>query len=135
MERLSNIVVEFYEKLSSWENAVVKDTGITLQQMHTIEVLGGCGPLRMKELAEKMSITTGTLTVNVDKLENLGYVERKPNENDRRSYYVTLTEKGTEAFRKHHELHLALTSEILSELSAEEGRQLEGIMEKVLKTF
>jgi DNA-binding MarR family transcriptional regulator len=89
----------------------------------------------MKELAEKMGITTGTLTVNIDKLEKTGYVERRPNENDRRSYYVGLSAKGEEAYRRHHELHLALTSEILSELSPEEGRTLEALLEKAIRCF
>ncbi len=135
MEKLSNVVVEFYEKLSSWEHSVVKDTGLTLPQMHTIEVLGSSEPLRMKELAEKMGITTGTLTVNIDKLVKLGYVIRKPNETDRRSYYVALSDEGEEIYRRHHALHLELTEEILSELTPEEGQILEKLLTKAMRAF
>jgi DNA-binding MarR family transcriptional regulator len=135
MEKLSNVVVEFYEKLSSWEHSVVKDTGLTLPQMHTIEVLGSSEPMRMKELAEKMGITTGTLTVNIDKLVKLGYVVRKPNEADKRSYYVALSDEGEEIYSRHHALHLELTEEILSELTPEEGQLLEKLLTKAMRAF
>lgn len=46
----------------------------------------------MKELAERLGVTTGTLTVAVDKLEKPGLVERKPHDTDRRSYFVILTD-------------------------------------------
>lgn len=68
IERLNQLLTEFYDKMSSWEQSVVKETGYTLAQVHTIEVLGVQGPLRMKELADKLGITTGTLTVQIEKL-------------------------------------------------------------------
>ena len=82
LEQLSDLIIEFYEKLSSWEQAVVRDSAITLPQMHTLEILGQQSPLRMKELAAKMGVTTGTLTVGVDRLEKLGLVARIPHETD-----------------------------------------------------
>ncbi len=41
---LSHLIVEFYERLSSWEHAVVRDKGLTLPQMHTLEILGQTAP-------------------------------------------------------------------------------------------
>ena len=63
LELLNQTLTEFYDKMSSWEQSVVKETGYSLAQIHTIEVLGSFGALRMKELAQKLGITTGTLTV------------------------------------------------------------------------
>jgi len=134
-EELSNLIVEFYDKVSSWEHDVVKDQGVTLEQAHTIETLGSANALRMKELASKMGITTGTLTVNIDKLEKLGFVKRVPNENDRRSILVRLTEKGEELFEEHHKMHLRLTTEMCSSLSEDEADKFKDILTKVLKSF
>ena len=39
-EEFTRLLIEFYERFSSWEQAVVRETGITLQQMHTLEILG-----------------------------------------------------------------------------------------------
>ncbi|MGR5457310.1 MarR family winged helix-turn-helix transcriptional regulator, partial [Vibrio alfacsensis] len=79
-------------KMSSWEQSVVKETGYSLAQVHTIEVLGIHGAMRMKELADKLGITTGTLTVQVDKLVAANLMERLPHPNDRRAIVVALTQ-------------------------------------------
>ena len=135
LERLSDLLIEFYEKLSSWEQAVVRDTPITLPQMHTLEILGQQSPLRMKELAAKMGVTTGTLTVNVDRLEKQGLVARIPHETDRRSILVALTPAGEELFHEHHDHHLHLTRELQAALSPEETTQFASILAKLTQVL
>ena len=135
LERLSDLIIEFYEKLSSWEQAVVRDSAITLPQMHTLEILGQHPPLRMKELAAKMGVTTGTLTVGVDRLERLGLVTRIPHETDRRSILVALTETGRALYREHHVHHLHLTREIEAALTLEETDQFASILNKLVRAL
>ncbi len=135
LERLSDLIIEFYEKLSSWEQAVVRDSAITLPQMHTLEILGQQSPLRMKELAAKMGVTTGTLTVNVDRLEKLGLVARIPHGTDRRSILVALTEAGQGLYLEHHAHHLHLTRELQAALTPEETGQLESLLRKLAQVL
>lgn len=135
IERLTRLLVEFYERFSSWEQGVVRETGVTLPQMHTLEVLGSSGQLRMKELAGKMGITTGALTVLVDRLVRAGLVAREPNEQDRRSIMVRLTAEGERHFRGHHMLHIQLTQELVSALQPEETVSLLEIIEKLNARF
>ena len=59
----------------------------------------------MKELAEKMGLTTGTITLMVDRLEKQGAAARKPHAKDRRSILVVLTKEGKRLFEEHHQLH------------------------------
>jgi DNA-binding MarR family transcriptional regulator len=132
MTRLSRQFIEFYDKLSSWEHSVVKGSGLSPAQMHTIEVIGYHQNLKMKELAERLGITTGTLTVAVDRLENLGMVERRPHERDRRSWLVVLTERGREMFEQHSRYHEAFTQEIANDLTVDETDILSGLMSRVL---
>lgn len=135
LPRLTHAIVEFYEKLSSWEHCVVRGKGLTLPQMHTIEILGAHGPMRMKELAEKMGVTTGTLTMQVDRLESRGLARRVPHERDRRSWLVELTEKGLKSFEEHDTLHMRLTEEITASLTPEERAQLIAALEKMNGCF
>lgn len=107
---LSNVIVEFYEKMSTWETSIVDGSGLSLPQMHTIEILGYWGDLRMKELASKIGVTTGTLTITIDKLEKKGLVERIPNPTDRRSFLIALTKKGTSIHKEHNKAHDVMTS-------------------------
>ncbi len=88
--------------------------------------------LRIKELAQKLGVTTGTLTVMTDRLEQNGLISRRPNKNDRRSIVVVLTKKGQKYFEEHHKLHLELTREITSSLSENEAKQLYTYMEELV---
>lgn len=132
---LARSIVEFYEKLSSWEHEVVRGSDLTPNQMHAIEIIGHEKSLRMKELAERLGVTTGTLTVAVDRLEQKQLIERQPHETDRRSYRVVLTPSGEKHFRKHHEFHVKLTEEIVSVLTPEELTCFNTVLGKVVKQF
>ncbi len=135
LEELTQSLVEFYERFSSWEQGVVKETGLTLPQMHTLEVLGTAGPLRMKELAEKMGVTTGALTVHIDRLVRAGLVLRKPNAEDRRSYLIHLTPEGEAHFAEHHKLHLELSHELAGALEPEEVPRFLAALRKLTARF
>jgi DNA-binding MarR family transcriptional regulator len=135
IEELSALIIEFYEKLSSWEHDVVRGSSLTLPQMHTLEILGQHASLRMKELAAKMGVTTGTLTVTVDRLEKAGLVARAPNESDRRSFLVELTPRGREIFEDHHALHLDLTRQMAASLAGDETEAMAAILRKLNQAF
>ena len=134
-DHLSQLMLEFYEKMASWEHAVVKQTGLSPAQMHAIEMIGHHPNLRMKELASRMGITTGTLTVMIDRLAKNDLVVRQPHARDRRSFNIALTPKGRRHFREHHELHLALTREITAALTDKEMQTLEDSLTKILAHF
>lgn len=132
-ENLANRLVAFFEKFASWEHGVVRESGLTLSQMHAIEMIGHSGPVRMKDLAGEMGITTGTLTVMVDRLEKQGLVERRRHETDRRSYRIALTKEGTVYFDDHHRHHLELTREMTAGFSAEEMAVLHDLMGRMME--
>ncbi|WP_434939906.1 MarR family winged helix-turn-helix transcriptional regulator [Shewanella sp. HL-SH8] len=135
MHSLNNLIIEFYDKLSSWEQSVVKDTGYSLAQVHTIEVLGSHGPMRMKELADRLGITTGTLTVQVEKLVKFGLITRSPHEDDRRSILVGLTTEGIELHTHHNRMHIQLTEDITRNLDESSIDVLTKCFEKMNQEF
>lgn len=135
IEKLNHSIIEFYDKLSSWEQSVVKDKHFSLAQTHTIEVLGSHGAMRMKELASRLGITTGTLTVQVDKLVNAGFVQRRPHQSDRRSILVDLTDAGQRFYREHDDLHLSLTQDITANLDENERAVLLKCLSKMNTEF
>lgn len=135
LDSLNKSITEFYDKMSSWEQSVVKETGYSLAQIHTIEVLGAHGALRMKQLAKQLGITTGTLTVQVDKLVNLGLIVRCPHPEDRRVIVVKLTGEGDQIHRQHNQLHLELMHDITGDLSSEQVTQLTTCLAKMNQEF
>ncbi len=134
-DELSQLIIELYEKISSWEHTVVKGSGLSLAQMHTIEIIGHHENLRMKELAGKMGVTTGTLTVMIDRLEKAGLVLRQPHPNDRRSYVITLTSRGREHFKEHHKLHSLLTAELTASFNDQEVSELSHLLGRLIQQF
>ncbi len=62
--------------------------GLTDSQMlHTLQLYGAATPSR---LAAWTGLSSGGVTVALDRLEKSGYIRRKPNPADRRSLLVTL---------------------------------------------
>jgi DNA-binding MarR family transcriptional regulator len=121
--------------MSSWEQSVVKETGYSLAQVHTIEVLGVHGALRMKELAEKLGITTGTLTVQIEKLVAANLIERQAHPDDRRAIVVTLTQEGQAIHRQHNQLHLDLVKDLTRNIDSEQESVLLACLEKMNREF
>lgn len=132
MKTLSDLIIEFYEKLSSWEQSIVEGSGITLPQMHTIEILGVHNGIRMKDLAAKMGVTTGTLTVMIDNLEKKGLVQRVQNPEDRRSYVIELSDDGVAHYQRHSDFHLQLTRECTASFSDTEVKSFEALLREFI---
>lgn len=120
-ETYSNILVEFFEKMSSWENGIAADREISLAQMHLLEVVGNHDQLRMKELSDKLGVTTGTLTVMVHRLVSKGYLIKEKDAQDKRSYFIKLTDKGKQEYDNHHHMHGHLIEDIVDTLGEDES--------------
>ena len=103
--------------------------------MDTVELIGHHGGLQMKALALKMGVTTGTLTVMIDRLEKMGLVARVPHESDRRSTKTVLTLEGRHHYEAHHQWHRELTGELMASLTDAETQQFMVGLEKVLERF
>jgi DNA-binding MarR family transcriptional regulator len=89
----------------------------------------------MNELAKIMGVTTGTITVMIDRLEQNKLVKRKPHKTDRRAYLLVLTEKGLKYYKEHLNLHLKLTQEIIVSLDEKDITNFNSILEKINDIF
>ncbi|MDQ0061360.1 MarR family winged helix-turn-helix transcriptional regulator [Paenibacillus harenae] len=77
---------------SEWNSYNVHGLGITHGRM--LVILGQCGSLKASALAEQLMITSGGVTGIADRLIELGYIERRRGEQDRRVVMLHLTEEG-----------------------------------------
>ena len=70
-----------------------------------LEALLHKGPLPVNEIGKKVMLTSGSITVAVDRLETKGLVERRAHGTDRRARIVHLTKEGrkliTRAYAQH----------------------------------
>jgi DNA-binding MarR family transcriptional regulator len=82
---------------------------------------------RLTELAERAQLTKQTMGYLVDYLEERGYVERRPDPDDRRAKIVRLTDEGRELIGMAREIMgriEARWAELLGEDSMEQLREL-----------
>jgi MarR family transcriptional regulator, organic hydroperoxide resistance regulator len=81
---------EFIAGSIIYNQQVADRVGLRLTDMQCINVLELMGPSTPGELARCTGLTTGGVTVMLDRLENGGYIKRAPNPRDRRSVLVRL---------------------------------------------
>ena len=81
---------EFIAGSVMYNQQVADRVGLRLTDMQCINVLDLMGPSTPGELARSTGLTTGGVTVMLDRLEKSGYVKRVPNPRDRRSVLVRL---------------------------------------------
>ena len=81
---------EFIAASIIYNQQVADRVGLRLTDVQCINVLDLMGPSTPGELARSTGLTTGGVTVMLDRLEKGGYVERVPNPRDRRSVLVRL---------------------------------------------
>lgn len=58
------------------------------------------GPLSQREIADHIGVKPPSVTVAIQKLEKLEYVERRPDKKDQRIVNIQITEKGMECTEK-----------------------------------
>ncbi|MGH8854063.1 MAG: MarR family winged helix-turn-helix transcriptional regulator [Telluria sp.] len=76
----------------------VRRHGLTHAQFDIIATLGNTPGMSYKELGERTLITKGTLTGVIERLEQKGLVVRERSSDDKRSYFVRLSQAGELVF-------------------------------------
>ncbi len=120
---INDLLVQIYNDILLIEESAFKKSrfeDISVTEVHTIEAIGMYEPKRMSEIAKKLKITVGTLTVAINNLVKKGYVERYRSDNDRRVVKIGLTKKGRLLFRVHSQFHNVMVSSCVEDLTQEE---------------
>jgi DNA-binding MarR family transcriptional regulator len=120
-----------YERLSSWEEGIAEEVGLSPRQCHAVAELGRSGRIRMKALAARLGISTGTLTVMADRLAKQGLVLRESDPEDGRASFLSLSPKGKAVAEEHGRRHAALYREVGKAIGAAASAQLVAILERI----
>ena len=104
---------------------------ITLPHLEIIKTLQVEGSLHIAEIGEKLQIPKPQMTHLVDRLEKLGIVSRKTDENDRRITNLSLTDKGRQITSELDETLHSSIGEKLAKLDEEELREISASLRKL----
>ncbi|API89313.1 MarR family transcriptional regulator [Marinilactibacillus sp. 15R] len=97
---------------------------VSIKEMHTIEAVGMYHQHTTSEVAKKLGVTVGTLTVSVNNLVRKGYVERIRTDSDRRVVKLALTPNGRLLYRLHDKFHRDMVKETIAEMDKEQSEIL-----------
>lgn len=123
------------ERGNSYLTAELKKAGLgELAPSHgdILAVLLSGPPCTMSELAQKVRRTKSTVTTLTDKLERGGYLRRRPNPEDSRSFLLELTDKGLALRPTFEQISEGLNLLIHSSLTVEELNTLDKLLKKCL---
>jgi DNA-binding MarR family transcriptional regulator len=71
--------------------ALARHAGISETDLDALEHLEADGPLTQRDLGDRLSLTSGAVTMLVDRLERAGWVQRRPHPDDRRYTLIELS--------------------------------------------
>jgi DNA-binding MarR family transcriptional regulator len=87
------------------------------------------------QLAEATNVTRAAMTSRLDRLAKAELITREVEPQDRRRVVVRPTVAGREVWERHVHAGMAREQQLLSALSAQELRQLNALLRKVILSF
>lgn len=91
---------------------------LTMEQLKLIFLIAK-NQMSQKEIAQKLRITEATLSVRIKRLVDMGLIERKMNEDDKRFYHIVLSSQGKAIINemKHdfHHVHQVICKDLTDE--------------------
>ena len=106
----------------------VRKIGFTRTQWMALRRVGDQPGVNQSELAELMEVEKASAGRVIDKLETFGWLERRPDDSDRRVKRVYLTELGRRIHREISPMAEAMVEEELTGLSRKERETLTDLL-------
>lgn len=113
-----------YDSLFSEIDKSLKKQGLNSSEFGVLELIHHKGKQPVQKVAERILVTSGTITYVIDKLINKNYVYKTRCGQDKRVYYVDLTPEGKDYIEKLFEDHVAFLDDLLTGISIEDKAQL-----------
>lgn len=123
---------------AAWNNEIDRvfaKAGITSTDFAVLANLRRAGvpfQLSQRQIMNALRLTSGTISIRIDKLVERTLVERQPDPNDARASLVTLTAKGGDLFDAVAPEHLANEARLVAALSTDDQQLLGRLLRTLL---
>lgn len=125
------ILFRAHQAIESYSKKDILQYNLTLNEFAALEVLFHKGKLPVQAMCTEVLIANSSMTYVLDKLEGKDLIKRIQDMNDKRTFYVELSEKGriyaTKIFPKHYQV----MREVFDVLNVEERETLNNLLKKV----
>lgn len=133
--QIAMLIREIYSKTTNIIADNLKGNGLTHQQIIIIKLIGHNKEMTVSDICNEMSLTKGTVSGIVSRLENGGYIEKVKKEDDKRNTYLRLSEKGYEFAITCKDIMIKSFDSIFEEFTDEElvkiDKELKNILSKI----
>jgi DNA-binding MarR family transcriptional regulator len=119
------------DALSLCQDSIFSKYGITTEQWRVLACIKSRGALRPTDLASMLERSPNSLSMLVDRMVKAGLLRRKRDKKDRRTVFVSMTDKGNEAIDQAVPAGWEFIHKLLSPLSYDEQRALAGMLETI----
>ena len=138
MDRIRNFgfILKNLERLYTKRfELLAQESSLTLPQCKALFHLSRNEGISQKRLAELAEVEPMTLVRILDRMESDGWVERRPDPNDRRARTLYVRSGATPILEQIDKLSAQMRSEALAGLNAEQRNQLMGLLEHVYQNL
>ncbi|MDY4129010.1 MarR family winged helix-turn-helix transcriptional regulator [Peptostreptococcus porci] len=119
------------DKIDKRTMKLAQKEGLTFGQFEVLEVLYSKGDMSIGNVMEKILSSVGTISVIVNNLVKLDYIERLPCENDKRICILHLKDKGRDVIERVVIKNTEMLEESFSMLTEEEKENLLITLKKI----
>lgn len=96
-EKLTGSLQHFGLARDRMRAALARHVGVSATDLDALEHLEGDGPLTQRDLGDRLALTSGAVTMLVDRLEQAGWVFRRKHPTDRRYVLIELSPAALDA--------------------------------------
>jgi MarR family 2-MHQ and catechol resistance regulon transcriptional repressor len=125
------VLMKAHRSLQRHAAASIASLDLGLSDFVVLEMLLHKGPMKVNDIGRKVDLTSGSITIAVDRLQARGLVSREINREDSRSRIVQLTAKGRTLIRPAFEAHAARMEKAVGGLNLKERRELVALLKKL----
>lgn len=131
--KLFVVLSKAYRSLMDQAVKDMKSYGLASAEFMVLEVLYHRTRIPLQQIGEKILVTSGSITYNIDKLEKKGLLKRVPCSEDRRVTYAEITDAGRELFDEIFPRHVASIHDLMGGLNTGEKKQTIELLKKLGK--
>ena len=128
-------VRDYGVQLTMFRSAMNEWAGINATDMECLRLLFLKGVSTPSELARHTGLTSGAATAMLDRLEKAGFIERRPNPDDRRGTLILPAKSSAERAASWFESARKAQDELISSYSEKEQEIIADVFERFTKLW
>ncbi len=129
--KVSTTLLRFHSRLERRMAESLGAHGLSLSQFDVLATLWHGEGITQQELAERLLVTKGNVVGLIDRVSAAGWVERRPDPEDRRANRLYLTDAGRKLVAEAWPSQVALGKKVFGTLTEGELRLMHELLERL----